>query len=236
MRNLISNEKNEESADKILNQIAMNLQYKKIDKNKFICKYGEKGNHFYVILKGKIVFLVPKIVKCYLNECEYITYLLKLKKSGENDLLKNLISINRQYYDFGDDFDNYIRELVDDYKNNKKNNSGFLTRDLYQTLKKLIQEEDKSNEREKEKEKEKEKENKLNDNNDEINVEEYIEGIKVDDMELTSKDRKKVNVYEYQITNYYEDGQIFGMVALESKYGKRSATAISLEDCHLGLL
>jgi hypothetical protein len=153
-----------------------------------------------------------------------------VKKSGENDLLKNLVNINRQFYDFGEDFDNYIRELVDDYKNNKKNNSGFLTRDLYQTLKKLIQEEDKSNEREKE------KENKLNDNNDEINVEEYIERIKVDDMELTSKDRKKVNVYEYQITNYYEDGQIFGMVALESKYGKRSATAISLEDCHLGLL
>jgi hypothetical protein len=139
-----------------------------------------------------------------------------------------LVNINRQYYDLGDDFDNYIRELVDDYKNNKKNNSGFLTHDLYQTLKKLIQEEDKSNERE--------KEDKLNDNNDEINVEEYIERIKVDDMELTSKDRKKVNVYEYQITNYYEDGQIFGMVALESKYGKRSATAISLDDCHLGLL
>ena len=232
LMDIISNEKNEELADKILNQIAMNLQYKKIEKNKFICKYGEKGNHFYVILKGKIVFLVPKIVKCYLNECEYITYLLKVKKSGENDLLKNLVNINRQFYDFGEDFDNYIRELVDDYKNNKKNNSGFLTRDLYQTLKKLIQEEDKSNEREIEKE----KENKLNDNNDEINVEEYIERIKVDDMELTSKDRKKVNVYEYQITNYYEDGQIFGMVALESKYGKRSATAISLDDCHLGLL
>ena len=48
--------------------------------------------------------------------------------------------------------------------------------------------------------------------------------------------RFTVNVYEYQITNYYEDGQIFGMVALESKYGKRSATAISLEDCELGLL
>ena len=232
LMDIISNEKNEELADKILNQIAMNLQYKKIEKNKFICKYGEKGNHFYVILKGKIVFLVPKIVKCYLNECEYITYLLKVKKSGENDLLKNLVNINRQFYDFGEDFDNYIRELVDDYKNNKKNNSGFLTRDLYQTLKKLIQEEDKSNGREIEKE----KENKLNDNNDEINVEEYIERIKVDDMELTSKDRKKVNVYEYQITNYYEDGQIFGMVALESKYGKRSATAISLDDCHLGLL
>ena len=230
LMDIISNEKNEELADKILNQIAMNLQYKKIDKNKFICKYGEKGNHFYVILKGKIVFLVPKIVKCYLNECEYITYLLKLKKSGENELLKNLVNINRQYYDLGEDFDIYIRELVEDYKNNKKNNSGFLTRDLYMTLKKLIEEEAKGNKLEKE------KDSKLTDNNDEINVEEYIERNKVDDMELTSKDRKKVNIYEYQITNYYEDGQIFGMVALESKSGKRSATAISLDECHLGLL
>ena len=230
LMDIISKEKNMDLADKILNQIAMNLQYKKIDRNKFICKYGEKGNHFYIILKGRIVFLVPKIVKCYLNECEYITYLLKLKKKGEYELLKNMINLNRQYFDLRDDFDNYIRELVDDYKNNKKNNSGFLTRDLYLTLKKIIEEESKSNEQEKE------KNHKFNERNDEINVEEYIERIKVDDMELNSKDRKKVNVYEFQITNYYEDGQIFGMVALESKNGKRSATAISLDDCHLGLL
>ena len=80
LMDIVSKEKNEEIVDKTISQIAMNLQYKKIEKDKFICKYGEKGNHFYIILKGKVVFLVPKLVKCYLNECEYIYYLLKLKK------------------------------------------------------------------------------------------------------------------------------------------------------------
>ena len=55
-------------------------------------------------------------------------------------------------------------------------------------------------------------------------------------MNLNSKDRKRVSILIYEITNYYEEGQIFGTVALESKYGKRSATAISIDDCELGLL
>jgi len=255
LMDVVSKEKTEEFVDKAISQIAMNLQYKKIEKDKFICKYGEKGNHFYVILKGKVVFLVPKLVKCYLNECEYIYYLLKLKKCGENELLRNMVNINRQYYDLGDDFDYYIRELVEDYKKSEKSISLFLTPELYNTLKKIIEVENENknkikenkvkeniNEAENEKEKGNEKDNEEkpeeeNENcNETIEINEYIERSLVDDMNLGSKDRKKVNVYQYQITNFYEDGQIFGMVALESKYGKRSATAISLENCELGLL
>ena len=250
LMDIVSKEKNEEIVDKTISQIAMNLQYKKIEKDKFICKYGEKGNHFYIILKGKVVFLVPKLVKCYLNECEYIYYLLKLKKNGENELLRNMINVNRQYYDLGDDFDYYIREVVEDYKKSEKSISLFLTPELYNTLKKIIEAENengikikektvKDNINETENENNKEKEEKPieeNESNEKIDINEYIERSLVDEMNLGSKDRKKVNVYQYQITNYYEDGQIFGMVALESKYGKRSATAISLENCELCLL
>ena len=250
LMDIVSKEKNEEFIDKTITQIAMNLQYKKIEKDKFICKYGEKGNHFYIILKGKVVFLVPKIFKCYLNECEYIYYLLKLKKCGENELLRNLVNINRQYYDLGGDFDYYIREVVDDYKKTDKSISLFLTPELYNTLKKLIEAEDgnkikvnkvKSKDKDNPDETENEKENEEkpidgNENFEKIKINEYIERSVADNMNLGGKDRKKVNVYQYQITNNYEDGQIFGMVALENKYGKRSATAISLENCELGLL
>ena len=245
LMDIVSKEKNEEFVDKTISQIAMNLQYKKIEKDKFICKYGEKGNHFYIILKGKVVFLVPKLVKCYLNECEYIYYLLKLKRCGENELLRNMVNINRQYYDLGDDFDYYIREVVDDYKKAEKSISLFLTPELYNTLKRIIEAENenkmkekkvKDNTKETENEKEKENGNEENESNEKIEINKYIERSLVDDMDLGSKDRKKVNVYQYEITNYYEEGQIFGMVALESKYGKRSATAISLENCELGLL
>ena len=235
LMDIISKEKNEELAEKILDQIAMNLQYKKILKNKYIYKYGDKGNDFYIILKGKAAFLVPRIIKCYLNEIEYINYLLKLKKCGENDLLRDIISLNRQYYDLGDDFDMYIRELIDDYKNNKnKSNSAFMTKELYETLLDVIKEDD--NNKKKNIGNNQENENKKRENDEIINVEEYIERSRAEDMDLDSKNRKKINVYEYQITNYYEDGQIFGMAELESKYVKRTATVITLKDCDLGLL
>ena len=232
LMDIVSKEKNEELSDKVLSQIALNLQYKKILGKNFICRFGEKGNHFYIILKGKIVFLVPKIIKCYLNENEYMNYLIKLKKSGENELLRNVISINRQYYDLGDDFDYFIRELIEDNKNQNKKKSPFLTPEIFSVLKRLIEEEDNNNL----KNNNENNENSIKETYIKVNLQEYMERTKVDDINLNSKDRKKVNVFMYQITNYYEDGQIFGMVALESKTGKRSATAIALEDCELGLL
>ena len=229
LMNIISKEKNEELSEKTLNQIALDLQYKKIGKNKFICKYGEKGNHFYIILKGKVVFLVPKMIKCYLNESEYFTYLLKLKKNGENELLRIVMNINRQYFDLGDDFDVFIRELIVDFKNKDKKKSPYINNQIYRILEKMVQEEDNNKKR---------ISNENNDikNEEIINAEYYMERIKVNDINLNSKDRKKVSLYMYEITNNYEDGQIFGMVALENKSGKRTATAISLEDCELGLL
>ena len=231
LMDIVSKEKNDELSDKTLSQIAMNLQYKKINKDKFICKFGEKGNNFYIILKGKVVFLVPKIIKCYLNESEYLSHLIKLKNNGENELLRNIMSINRQYYDLGDDFDYFIRELMEDYNNNNKKNSAFITPEIYNILKNMIDEQENKKIND-------DNENKSQENNDNelLNINDYIERSKVKDMNLNSKDRKRVNIFMYHITNYYEDGQIFGTVALESKYGKRSATAISLEDCELGLL
>ena len=241
LMDMISKEKNEELATKTLNQISTNLIYKKVPKNRFICRYGEKGEHLYIILKGKITFLVPKMIKCYLNEQEYLTYLIKLKMTGEDELLRIVMSINRQYYDLGIDFDYFIRALLEDYKIKKK--SPYLNRQIFAVLKKIIDEENKKIQN---KNTNNEENNKNDDNNkneniaiekeETINVEDYIERTKVHDIELNSKDRKKVSVFMYQNTNYYGDGQIFGMVALESKFGKRTSTAITLENCELGLL
>ena len=227
LMNIVSKEKNEEQSDKLLSQIAMYLQYRKIKKNKFICKYGEKGNTFYIILKGKVVFLVPKIVKCYLNESEYLFHLIKLKINGEIELLKTIMAINRKSYDLGEEFDNFIRDLIEDYEKNHKKNSVYITPKLYKVLKQIITEE---------------KNNIANGENKQkeifeiTDLNEFIERSKVNDMNLNSKDRKKVSILIYEVTNYYEDGQIFGTVALESKNGRRTATAISLDECELGLL
>ena len=239
LMDIISKERNEEQADKILNHIAMNLQYKKILKKNFVCRFGEKGNHFYVILKGKVVFLVPKIVKCYLNESEYMTYLIKLKQSGENELLKSVMSINRQYYDLGDDFDIFIRELIEDNKSKKK--SPYITSEIYTILKKIVEEQNNDKKSTNNNDNNNlnnsiDNENNTKNSNEIVSIEEYIERIKIHDLNLNSKDRKKVTVFMYQLNDHYEQGQIFGMVALESKSGKRTATAITLEDSELGIL
>ena len=113
---IISRVKNNEQFDNSIIDIAEKLQYKYLPENRFVCRYGDRGTHFSILLKGKIVFLVPKLIKCYLNKAEYIEYLLKLKKNNEHELLKKTIILNRQYFDLGEDFEAYLKELLNSYK------------------------------------------------------------------------------------------------------------------------
>ena len=72
--------------------------------------------------------------------------------------------------------------------------------------------------------------------NDKITPEIYIERIKIPDLNLNPKDRKKVSIFYYQNSNFYEGGQIYGYVALENKNNKITATAITADDCYIGTL
>ena len=67
--NILYNE-TEEDLEKILFDISSHLKYEKYEKNQIICKYGDKADKFYIILKGKVIFLVPKMNKYYLSEEE----------------------------------------------------------------------------------------------------------------------------------------------------------------------
>ena len=68
-----------------------------------------------------------------MNKTEYIEYLLKLKKNNEHELLKKAIILNRQYFDLGEDFEAYLKELLNSYKknNNRHSHNTFLTNELY---------------------------------------------------------------------------------------------------------
>ena len=79
--------------------------------------------------------MVPKIVKCYLNESEYLFHLIKLKINGENELLRTIMAINRKNFNLGEDFDNFIREIIEEYEKNNKKNSLYITPKLYEILK-----------------------------------------------------------------------------------------------------
>ena len=62
--NIISKEKNLKICENLIEQISIHLRHEFIPKNNLVCRYGERGEKFYIILKGKITFLVPKPSKC----------------------------------------------------------------------------------------------------------------------------------------------------------------------------
>ena len=234
---LISRIKNITIFDKVLVTIAERLKYKYLPPNRYVCRFGDKGTHFSILLKGKIIFVVPKIIKCYLNRGEYIQYLLKLKKYGEYELLRKTLNINQQYFDLGEDFDAYLRELLNSVKKRHKNHLTFLTNELYNEIKNILSADNKSSIDINDNDSDNENINKIRpDFNDKITPEIYIERIKIPDLNLNPKDRKKVSIFYYQNSNFYEGGQIYGYVALENKNNKITATAITAGDCYIGTL
>ena len=118
--NILSNE-TEEDLEKILYDIASRLKYEKYEKNQIICKYGDKADKFYIIFKGKVIFLVPKMNKHYLSEEEYLEYLLNLRQKGEIELVNNIINKNQLIFYYGEDFDEYVLNSLEKYEKNKEN-------------------------------------------------------------------------------------------------------------------
>ncbi len=98
-------------------QISIHLRHEFIPKNNLVCRFGEKGEKFYIILKGKVVFIIPKPYKCYLNLEEYILYLMQLRKNNEFELIENLLVQNRIFFPIeDDDLDLYLINEYEEYQ------------------------------------------------------------------------------------------------------------------------
>lgn len=82
----------------LLFNIAIALRYEKVHTNRVICKFGEKGKKFYVILKGKVTILLPKQETCMLTQDEYYDYLLRLKMYKEKEILIKVLSNNKYIF------------------------------------------------------------------------------------------------------------------------------------------
>lgn len=207
--------------EEIMEKISLHMKYEKIKKDRVVIKNGDIGDSFYLILNGKISFLAPKITKCYLNEEEFIFYLLKLRNNNEIEMLKSAISLNSKIFiDIDEDFDSWILSTLYDYENPQNMDKKF-SEELYEQLiktRKLIQ---------------------LNNdryNEGSINPNLYIQMNKIENEDLPAKERRLVSVQSYFWINTFEAGQTFGHIALESRSSKRTATAISLTDCDLGII
>ena len=114
--NIISKEKNLNLSENLIEQISIHLRHEYIPKNNIVCRFGERGEKFYIILKGKVKFFIPKVHKCYLNFEEYIQYLIQLRKNDELGLINNLIVQNKAAFPFEDDnFDLFILNEFQNY-------------------------------------------------------------------------------------------------------------------------
>ena len=122
--NIISKEKNLNLSENLIEQISIHLRHEYIPKNNIVCRFGERGEKFYIILKGKVKFFIPKIHKCYLNFEEYLLYLIQLRKNDEVGLINNLVIQNKASFPFEDD--NFELFIINEYQNYLKITKKFL--------------------------------------------------------------------------------------------------------------
>ena len=222
LMNIISNEQSKYTMDEKVKQISINMQYEFYNKNTVMFKYGDKGDKFYIILRGKIGFLIPKKIKCILSEEEYFTNLIKLYKNGELEIVRNIMRMNQQIFDFGEDLEKYITETINEFQ--RRNKKYKYSIDLYNQLIELSSNKYKINN------------NKNNNNSNNITAQGYIDMNKIIIDNSNVKNKRAVILYNYQYVNSYEDGQTFGYMALESRNSKRTSTAVTLTDCELASL
>ena len=222
--NIFKDQIQNEELEEFLYNFSSLLNYEHFPKNHFIFKFGEKAEKFYIILKGKVEFCVPKVNKIFMNEEEYILFLVKLRFNDENELIKKNLENNKISFNFGESFDQFVLKTLNKHENEKEN---IYSDEIYLCFKKirelLIEKKNKSDDKEI------------------ITMEEYLKRssfteIKSQNSNNTKNKRKQLNIYQFEKTNTYEDGDCFGLSSSKSKGHKRSTTAISLENCDLAIL
>ena len=232
-------EKNENS-EEIIKKISKIMSYQKNIPNDLIIQYGEKGNEFYIILKGTIGILVPKYDEYYMDEEEFILYLLKLRKYNQNELIIQCLRQNALNFSIHNErFDDLLYNLQ-----NKKPKDRLLIF-TKKVIKKAREVYDYINS----------EEFTFNKNNIiNISPEEYISSLEVDenikintnklnylkklniDFDSKDEDKKLVKIPNYEMVSKFGEGETFGELALEHLNKKRMATIIALSECDFAVI
>ena len=198
------------------------FHYIKKEKNEIIEKEEEKGDEFFLILKGKVAILVLEPKYYYMTEEEYILHLLKLKQNNENEFIKKIIIQNQLIYPIEENFDILLEELIG--RKTKQGNYLYNEKIILKANDVYL---------------------KIKNNKNKKNImspEEYININEVDNSIIENNNnlfddkgnkKNKVLIMFYQLINYFETGQTFGEVALQNLNHKRIATVISVEDSHI---
>ena len=84
--------------DSLLMNVAFYLKCARMKKGNAVFKYGDKGNKYYVILRGSASVLLPKETKVSLSLFDYIKMIIRLVIVRENELLVRTVNSNKGAY------------------------------------------------------------------------------------------------------------------------------------------
>ena len=99
-----------DKARELMISLSFALKHNSKPANSIIFRYGEVAEKFYLILEGKVEFLVPNDSVAYLTEVEYFNYLLQLRKYNEIELLNRALLNNNEQYPMNEkNFDIWIK-------------------------------------------------------------------------------------------------------------------------------
>lgn len=210
-----------------LNALSISLTYEKVFKDNLVIRYGDVGDKFYMIFQGSVSVLVPVKQTFYMTEDEYLKHLFTLKHYNENGLVNQITVENRHIYDISEDDINFIyskiksetEDLAITEKN--KNNNGRKSTLKTAYLSKLI--------------KCKKELFSVKRLYDECSSEEYISRT----IPAPSKRdiyHSKVSLYVYNKIAELGSGEKFGDLAFKKDDQLRSASILSKEVCHFGVL
>lgn len=86
------------SFNELMNRICLQLKCEQYNTNEIVCRQGDKGDKFFIILKGTVSVIITheEIVK--MNKVDYLKYLIMLCFYKEKALLTKTLKINNVIY------------------------------------------------------------------------------------------------------------------------------------------
>ena len=218
-----------EDFDFNIKECAKILKYKQNEENEIIVEEGDKGDSFYLLLKGSVTFLVSRPNVYQMTKEEYMLHLFKLRKNNSMELLKQCLQFNLLVFPIEENFDVLLKNIV--HKKTKGgeflDNENILNagKELYNYIKVHDYSKDKK-----------------------ITIDEYINRNNVILEENNEKnkfslkdneseiDKKTVTIPNFIVIGKCGKGECFGELALEKSGGKRKASVITNEDTHFAII
>ena len=201
--------------DELITHISLQMRLEVIPKNRILfrignlfIKKGDRGEKFYLILKGEVEVLVPKEVKMEMSLDEYVNYINSLKKYNEVDLLYKCLVFNKLTFIIPEEMifvnpSNHRKTRKESIKRiNSLKKFASLSKEIQDFLLDIDDDEKVNLELK-------------------VNLNEYLEDLRPKVSLKPNGERKSLRIFQYMHILQLKTGDAFGEVALSNSNQKR---------------